>query len=387
MSRLQDEIIREAAQKGLRKLTETRAGYVLESCLGYPPLERRNCPDLQCKIESIGVDVTSCDENKIFSWLRDIAAGHIFPDNAKKSEARLFNYMCKKKLGRTQLYAFMPQNGFWETISDEQKEFCIQKAKKLIRVRASSIVMCGNNSQERLMSAIAQTVDKKMRKLPKYKQFDRMELFISLQPFALEDSSDVPLIHELLQEHVFAKTPCFGAVHILIGSAETQSMILFTFTENDVQKTKVSFLIAGKKAFKQYNAQDPRDPQRVLDKLNELDRRVDEKICGVLRENYPDSAWDELWEELQGKYQKNKEEKPTDGYPEGIIRLLRSCKWLDEDDTHLDDYFQSMSPSHVFSKVLEYNGLLVDWDYTIKGWIKDIYDIDLDAVENRSQTD
>lgn len=231
----------------MNQITETRAGYILESCLGYPPLERRDRPDLQCKTESIGVDVTCCNENKIFGWLRDIVNGYLFPDNARKSEIILFNYMYDRKQGRTQLYAYMPSKDVRKGISDGHKEFFIQKAKKLMRVRASNIVMSGSSSVERLTNAIVQTVDKKMSKLPKYKQFDRMELFISLQPFALDDSNDVPLIRELLQEHVFAKTPCFGAVHILIGSAETQSMALFTFAEKDVQKTRVPLYMAGEK--------------------------------------------------------------------------------------------------------------------------------------------
>ena len=62
-------------------------------------------------------------------------------------------------------------------------------------------------------------------------------------------------------------------------------------------------------------------------------------------------------------------------YPESIIRFLRLRAGLDEDDTHLDKLFQSMSPSRVFSRVLEWNGLFVDWDYQIKGWIKGIYGI------------
>ncbi len=35
-------------------------------------------------------------------------------------------------------------------------------------------------------------------------------------------------------------------------------------------------------------------------------------------------------------------------YPERIIRLLRLRVGLDGDDTHLDERFQSMSPSNVF---------------------------------------
>lgn len=67
-------------------------------------------------------------------------------------------------------------------------------------------------------------------------------------------------------------------------------------------------------------------------------------------------------------------------YPERIIRLLRLRVGLDGDDTHLDERFQSMSPSNVFLWVLEWNGLLACWDCTIKGWIKDIYGIDLDSA-------
>ena len=39
-----------------------------------------------------------------------------------------------------------------------------------------------------------------------------------------------------------------------------------------------------------------------------------------------------------------------------------------------------MSPAHVFSRVLEWNGLLGGWDYQIKGWIKGIYGIDIDEI-------
>ena len=73
-------------------------------------------------------------------------------------------------------------------------------------------------------------------------------------------------------------------------------------------------------------------------------------------------------------------------YPERIIRLLRLRMMLNGNDTHLDDYFQSLSPSHVFLWVLEQNGLIIGWDYQIKGWIKDIYGIDLDEIAGQSQT-
>lgn len=238
--------------------------------------------------------------------------------------------MYKMKLTRIQLYVHMPLKEQWETLSDGYKKFYIQEAKNLMRVRASSIMMSGGDSQKCLMGAITQAVDKKMSKrvrassivlsvsssqkrlmsaitdavdgkmdkLPKYQQFDRMELFISVQLFALDDSSDVPLIREMLQEHVFAKTPCFGAVHILIGSAEMQSMALFTFTEKDVQKTRVSLLMTGKKLFKQYDIPDPRDPQHLYEILSQLDEQVDEKLYEYLNKEYPleDTTWEEAVE-------------------------------------------------------------------------------------------
>ena len=67
-------------------------------------------------------------------------------------------------------------------------------------------------------------------------------------------------------------------------------------------------------------------------------------------------------------------------YPEGIIRYLRQRKGLDADDTSHDEQLQAMSPSLVFAETLEWNGLLGGWDYQIKGWIKDIYGIDLDEI-------
>ena len=312
MSKLEDEIVREAAKKALKQMPEALAKYILESYLGYPTLELRDRPDLQCKAESIGVEVTCCDENKIFGWLRDIATGRLFTKKTKDSEAELFDYMYKIKLLRIQFYVHMPSKEQWKTLSDGYKKFYIQEAKNLMRARASSIMMSGSDSLKLIINIITDAVDGKMDKLPKYQQFDRMELFISVQLFALDDNSDVPLIHEMLQEHVFAKTPCFGAVHILIVSYESQSMALFTFTKEDVQKTKVSPCDVGKKVFEQYGIPDPRDPQRVLDKLNELDRRVDERICKVLKRICPDSAWDELWEGLKKKYPDRDKKEESD---------------------------------------------------------------------------
>lgn len=72
-------------------------------------------------------------------------------------------------------------------------------------------------------------------------------------------------------------------------------------------------------------------------------------------------------------------------YPENIIKYMRLRAGLDKDDTHLDEQLQAMSPSHVFAETLEWNGLLGGWDYQLKGWIKDIYGIDLDAAAEKRE--
>ncbi|WP_373166265.1 hypothetical protein [Agathobaculum sp. Marseille-P7918] len=117
---------------------------------------------------------------------------------------------------------------------------------------------------------------------------------------SLGDSNDVQSIHKMLQEHVFAKTPCFRAVHILISSTELQSTALFTFTAEDVQRIKVSSGdLAGDEVFEQNGMLVSRDPQFLCDTLKELDRQVDEKIYEILNNNYPDGAWDELRKDLK----------------------------------------------------------------------------------------
>ena len=73
-------------------------------------------------------------------------------------------------------------------------------------------------------------------------------------------------------------------------------------------------------------------------------------------------------------------------YPEYIIRYLRQRKGLNVDDTSHDEQLHAMSPSDVFAETLEWNGLLGGWDYQIKGWIKDIYGIDIDEIAEQSQT-
>ena len=71
----------------------------------------------------------------------------------------------------------------------------------------------------------------------------------------------------------------------------------------------------------------------------------------------------------------------TERYPEHIIEKLRQRQDLDIDDCSMDDEFQQMAPNEVFHEVLNWEGFLGSWDSTIKGWIEDIYCIDLDDFD------
>lgn len=69
--------------------------------------------------------------------------------------------------------------------------------------------------------------------------------------------------------------------------------------------------------------------------------------------------------------------KSVNNYPEYILLKLRKRWCLDESDNSLDGTFQAMTPDHVFSEVLSWEGLLVGWDRQIKRWVQDIYGVDL----------
>jgi hypothetical protein len=65
-------------------------------------------------------------------------------------------------------------------------------------------------------------------------------------------------------------------------------------------------------------------------------------------------------------------------YPEYIMRVLRQRKDLDETDRSMDDILNEYSSSRAFKELLEWEGI-IGWDNTIKSWIRDIYNIDLNS--------
>jgi hypothetical protein len=62
---------------------------------------------------------------------------------------------------------------------------------------------------------------------------------------------------------------------------------------------------------------------------------------------------------------------------------LRKRRGLDKWDVSEDNDINNMTNSKVFEDLCGWNGLSGSWDCTIKGWIKEIYNIDLDEIENK----
>ena len=63
-------------------------------------------------------------------------------------------------------------------------------------------------------------------------------------------------------------------------------------------------------------------------------------------------------------------------YPENILEVLRERNELEEDDTSMDEYFQTISPDEVFDEILEWEGI-IGYTHKILSWIQDIYKVRL----------
>ena len=70
----------------------------------------------------------------------------------------------------------------------------------------------------------------------------------------------------------------------------------------------------------------------------------------------------------------------TKKYGEYITECVRQNLGLEVDDDSRDyDIENNMTEEEVFHRVLEWNGL-IGYGYTIRNWIKQIYNIDLDNM-------
>lgn len=74
-------------------------------------------------------------------------------------------------------------------------------------------------------------------------------------------------------------------------------------------------------------------------------------------------------------------------YPENILSKLREYYGLEDDDTHMDQELQELSPSEAFEKVMDFEGI-IGYSGLVLRWIEDIYKVRLDySVYRQSKQD
>lgn len=81
-------------------------------------------------------------------------------------------------------------------------------------------------------------------------------------------------------------------------------------------------------------------------------------------------------QEIETRY----EDSPNK-YSEEIMTYLRQRRGLEKYDTSEDREINKMGKSEVFNDVVSWNNLSGGWDRIIKKWVKEIYGIDLDKLE------
>jgi hypothetical protein len=69
----------------------------------------------------------------------------------------------------------------------------------------------------------------------------------------------------------------------------------------------------------------------------------------------------------------------TSKYKEHLMKKLREMRDLEDDDTSRDTEIWADTPNEIFDTVLKFDGI-IGYSTRIKGYIKDIYGVDLDAL-------
>ncbi len=109
------------------------------------------------------------------------------------------------------------------------------------------------------------------------------------------------------------------------------------------------------------------------------------KATGELLTHY--EMWNQLVEEYDGDdatnlldwteyYTTVEIDEEINRYPEYIMKMLRQRHGYNSDFTGYDAGFNTMTPNEVFEEILNWNGI-IGYAYSIKGWIDDIYRVDL----------
>lgn len=67
-------------------------------------------------------------------------------------------------------------------------------------------------------------------------------------------------------------------------------------------------------------------------------------------------------------------------YPQYIVRTVRECLGLDEEDSSRDNIINRMSPSEVFRRCLEWEGI-IGYNMRIISLIEDCWGIKIESEE------
>ena len=107
----------------------------------------------------------------------------------------------------------------------------------------------------------------------------------------------------------------------------------------------------------------------ILDRLSDSDLYDKSKIAECIA----------LMEKCEARNENN-----PNRYPEHIMQYVRQSICTDKYDDAMDEEINKMSPSEVFERVCNWNGLIKYADI-IKGWVWDIFKVDLDMCSKENQ--
>lgn len=89
---------------------------------------------------------------------------------------------------------------------------------------------------------------------------------------------------------------------------------------------------------------------------------------------------DRIWTQIAVNYDPADNDEGIYPYPEEIMSDVREAMGFEPDCENGDDEIRVMSKTEVLDKVLQWNGI-IGYGSTVKSWVQDIWNIDLDSME------
>lgn len=120
-------------------------------------------------------------------------------------------------------------------------------------------------------------------------------------------------------------------------------------------------------------------PEYVAEKLNEATDTIELYLQGGERINALAKRREaRIWLEQEAEWTGYVSDEPVvPVYPEWIMNKVRQSLGLEPGDMTRDGEINNMSHHEVFKRCLEWEGI-IGYDYTLRGWVNDIYGIMLE---------